>query len=612
MKPHKNGAAVFAESVLASARRQAWHHSDDLSTGTRPGDLVSTEPGGFGSRATANRLRTLAPVLWVSFLTVVVVGPWLSTGYIFGTDFAGPRHYAFPNFPTSYAALQAALALAAAALPADVVGKVLIVSIFLTAGLGAYFAVPAGPFIARAAAALVYMINPFVYDRLAYGQLTVLAGYAVVPFVAFALRRLILAPDVRRALVAAGMLALVGILDIHMALIAAVLSGVLVGTFLALEREIRDRATRLGAYLLLAVVAALGASSYWLIPMLSGNGPESQTLARIGDADLSAFSTTADPSLGVLVNVLGLYGFWAEDTERFASMKEFVVAWPVILAVILGLVSVGVVGGWKRIDSVDSDHTRPWVLGMVVALVLAVILGIGIADAHVAPVIHWLDAVFPPYRGMRDAGKWGAIVALAYSQLIALGFVAIRHAMRAWLRSAGNQEVAVSLLVAVVLAFPLYYGNGLLYGMHGQIHPSAYPAGWYAADRAMASDPHPGRAVFLPWHGYLALSFVQNSNRVVANPAPDFFSTPVVASEDLEIPGIKAPTGVDQIMLSDLVAKAGQGNWSSQLAAREFKYVLLAREVDWQSYDYLDRQPDLVLVKDYGSIELYRNMQWHS
>ena len=579
-----------------------------MSTGTRPEDPVNTEPGASDS---ANSWRTPAPFLWVSFLTLVVVGPWLSSGYIFGTDFAGPRHYAFPNFPTSYAALQAVLALAAAALPADVVGKVLIVSIFLTAGLGAYFAVPGGPFIARAAAALVYMINPFVYDRLAYGQLTVLAGYAVVPFVALAVRRLILAPDVRRALVAAGILALVGVLDIHMALIAAVLSGVLVGTFLALEREIRERAARLGAFVLVAIVAALVTSSYWLIPMLSGSGPESQTLARIGDADLSAFSTTADPTLGVVVNVLGLYGFWAEDTERFASMKEFVVAWPLILAIVLMFVCAGVVGGWRRIDWTDSDHTRPWVAGMVVALVVAVILGIGIADVHIAPLIYWLDAVFPPYRGMRDAGKWDAIVALAYSQLVPLGFVAIRRAIQVRLQSPGSREVAFGLLVAVVLTFPLYYGSGLLYGMHGQIHPSAYPAGWYAADGALLADPHPGRAVFLPWHGYLALSFVQNSNRVVANPAPQFFSITVVASEDLEIPGIRAPTDGDQVMVSDLVAKADRGDWSSQLAARGFKYVLLARELDWQSYDYLDRQPDLVLVKDYGSIVLYRNMLWH-
>jgi hypothetical protein len=547
----------------------------------------------------------------VVFLTLVVVGPWLRSGYIFGTDFAGPRHFAFPTFPTSYAALQAALALAAIALPADVVGKVLIISIFLAAGLGAYYALPAGPFMARASAALVYMINPFVYGRLAYGQLTVLAGYAVLPFVALCVRRLILVPDVRRAIFVAATFAMVAVLDIHMALIAGVLSGVLVVAFAALEKQIRDRVARLGGYLLLSVVAALVASSYWLIPLLSGKGPESQTLAQIGDADLSAFSTTADPSLGVLANVLGLYGFWAEDTGRFASMKEFVVARPVILGIVLVFVCAGIIGGWRRIDSTESDHTRPWIAAMLIALAVAVILAIGVADAHVAPLINFLDAVFPPYRGMRDAGKWVAIIALAYSQLIALGFVAIRRAIQVRLQSPGSRETAFALLVAVVLAFPLYYGSGLLYGMHGQIHPSAYPVGWYAADHALLADPNPGRAVFLPWHGYLALSFVQNSNRVVANPAPQFFSINVVASEDLEIPGIRAPTDADQVVVSNLVAKAGEGDWSSQLAARGFKYVLLARELDWQSYDYIDRQPDLVLVKDYGSIALYRNMLWH-
>jgi hypothetical protein len=587
------------------------HHSVELADTTSVAQ-ASHAPGVLASKATANRFQALAPAFWVSLITLAVVEPWLSSGYIFGTDFAGPRHYAFPNFPTSFAAFQAALALAAIAFPADAVGKLLIVSILMAAGLGAYYAVPAGPSVARAAAALVYMINPFVYDRLAYGQLTVLAGYAVLPFVVLTVRRLVLVPNVRRASLAAATLALVAILDIHMALIAGVLFVVLVGTFVALEKQIRDRVARVAGYSLVSIVMAVVASSYWLIPLLSGKGPESQTLAQIGDADLTAFSTTADPTLGVFVNVLGLYGFWAEDTDRFASMKDFAVLWPVILIIVLVFVCTGAVGGWRRIDFADFEHTRPWAASMVVALVVAVVLEIGIADVHTASLVHWLDAVFPPYRGMRDAGKWGAIVALAYSQLIALGFVAIRRAIQDWLQSPASRETAVWILVAVVLTLPLYYGNGLLYGMHGQIHPSAYPAGWYAADRALSADQHPGRTVFLPWHGYLALSFVQNSNRVVANPAPGFFSVSVVASDDLEIPGISPPMDEDQGMLAGLVAQAGGGKWSSQLAARGFKYILLAHELDWKDYGYLDRQPDLVLVEDYGSIALYRNLQWHT
>jgi hypothetical protein len=41
------------------------------------------------------------------------------------------------------------------------------------------------------------------------------------------------------------------------------------------------------------------------------------------------------------------------------------------------------------------------------------------------------------------------------------------------------------------------------------------------------------------------------------------------------------------------------------------KYVLLAREVGWTDYGYLDSQPGLQLVGDYGSILLYRNELWH-
>src|SRR5437879_1538628 len=133
------------------------HHSVELADTTSVAH-GSHAAGIVGSNTAANRFQALAPAFWVSLITLAVVGPWLSSGYVFGTDFAGPRHYPFPNFPTSYAAFQAALALAAVALPTDIVGKVLIVSILMASGLGAYYAVPAGPSVARAAASLAYMI----------------------------------------------------------------------------------------------------------------------------------------------------------------------------------------------------------------------------------------------------------------------------------------------------------------------------------------------------------------------------------------------------------------------------------------------------------------------
>ena len=63
----------------------------------------------------------------------------------------------------------------------------------------------------------------------------------------------------------------------------------------------------------------------------------------------------------------------------------------------------------------------------------------------------------------------------------------------------------------------------------------------------------------------------------------------------------------EQVAISALVSAGAAGDWSHQLALRDIKYVLVAREVDWQGYDYLNRMPGLSLLHDYGSILLYRN-----
>jgi hypothetical protein len=239
--------------------------------------------------------------------------------------------------------------------------------------------------------------------------------------------------------------------------------------------------------------------------------------------------------------------------------------------------------------------------------VIAVILEAGVSHPLTAGLVRWLDANLLLYRGMRDAGKWASVLALVYSQLLALGVAAIFRWLLEQKRVQANTEWLVAIASGLLLALPIYYGNGLLYGMHGEIAPSQYPQGWYAADRALAADRHPERALFLPWHEYMALSFVRNQNSVVAAPAPSFFSTPILASTDPEVAGLAPPNDPDQKTISDLVAAGGQGQWAQVLAANKIKYVLLAREVDWKSYAYLESEPGLVKIGDYGSIVLYRN-----
>jgi hypothetical protein len=553
------------------------------------------------------------PLLWSSLVTALVVAPWLAPGYIFGTDFAGPRHYGFPDSSSSYAGLQFALALAALVLPTDLVGKLLIFAILVGAGFTAYRAVPIGGFLPRAVGSIAYLVNPFVYDRLAYGQLNVLAGYAAMPWVAQSMARLLAEPSAKRALVTAIAFALIAILDIHAALIATVLAVILLVAYLLMSKRSLPYLAQLSKCLALVGIVALAVSSYWLIPTLAGVGPEARTLARIGPGDLAAFSTASDPRLGLLPNVLGLYGFWAERTGRFVSMKEFVVLWPFALAILLALVAIGAGGALRRSGCAHHGSARSWVAGLLAAWVIAVVLEVGVADSHVAPLVRTLDSILPIYRGMRDASKWGEVLALVYSQLAAIGVVVLLTWTKKFGHAHGGRQWGGAFVGAVVLTLPLYYGSGLLFGMHGQIQPSDYPAGWYAADRTLAADPHPGRAVFLPWHAYLALSFIRNSNQVVATPAPQFFSIRVVASQDPEIPGIR-PYLDDpaQETVTRLVGAGGATEWAASLTAVNIKYVLLAREVDWATYGYLDKQAGLSEVSDYGAIVLYRNQLWNN
>ncbi|TMC54758.1 MAG: hypothetical protein E6J20_02145 [Chloroflexi bacterium] len=545
--------------------------------------------------------RPYLAFLWAAFLTALIAGPWLLPGYLFGTDWPGPRRFEFPSSASSEMVLYAVLALASRVLGGELTSKLFVLGALFASAALAYRAVPSKGFLSGAAAATIYVANPFVYGRLHYGQFFVLAAYAALPWMALRLRRLVGEPGVGTALVAALSLAVLGVLSLHFLLIAGVLYVAVVVAYVLAARPMLPYLKRLVAPLVIMFLAVFAASAYWVVPLLRGTNSEGARLAGIGLGDLNAFAAIPDRSLGIVPNLLGLYGFWAEATGRFTSMKAFVPAWPAALGVLLILCGVGAFAALR-----DRDQgLAPWVLGLLAGAIAALILEIGISYPLTARIVQWLYAEIPTYRGMRDAGKWGAMLALVYSQLVGFGAVAILAWLKKRVRDPVGSEWVAGFAAALVLALPLYCGNGLLFGAHGEIKPSAYPAGWYAADRLLSSDTHPGRTLVLPWHEYMSYSFVQNRNNVIASPAPGFFSVPVLVSADPEVPGISPPQDPDQLVVSGLVRDGAKGDWGQVLAAYGVKYVVLTREVDWHSYAFLDTQPGLTKVGDYESIVIY-------
>ena len=552
------------------------------------------------SRRSAN---SAAPILWAAFLTLLVAGPWLSAGFIFGTDWPGPRRFALPTNLASSAPLQALLAAVSHFLSGELTGKLFILGLIFIAAITAFHAAPTNGFVPGAVASVVYVVNPFVFGRMHYGQLYLLAGYAILPWVAARIWRLLTEPGAVAGLLLALSLALVSVAATHLFLVALALAVALIATEVFSGGKPLRSLARIARSLLVAGVATVALTSYWLVPLILGKGSDAKSIAAVTTSDLMTYAAVPDPHFGLVPNLLGLYGFWAENTGRFASMKEFVPVWPVILAGLLAVAAIGAISALRQ----RPNYQVTWVAGLLVAGGIALVLEMGVSSFLTRGLVTWLDATFPLYRGMRDAGKWGALLALIYSQLAALGTASIRDWIRALTRDSPAGQWFGSLAAGFLLALPLYYGNGLLFGMHGEIRPSQYPAGWYAADHFLAVDGQPGRTLFLPWREYLSLSFVQNQNSVVLSPAPTFFSTPVVISADPEVPGSNPPSDPDQEAISGLVAAGGQGHWAQVLAERGVKYVLLAREGDWKSYEYMGQQPGLSLVGDFGSIVLYRD-----
>ena len=366
-------------------------------------------------------------------------------------------------------------------------------------------------------------------------------------------------------------ISLVAVFTVHLFLVSAVLAAVVVPTYLVVAKFEANYTKRLGQALGLAVGSTALLSSYWTVPFVLGRGSEAAVVGSTGPQLLAAYAAVPDPTVGLVPNLVGLYGFWAENTGRFTSMKAFVGAWPVVLLIVLVISGIGAYAAVRR-----KDNLAPWAVGLVLVAVVGLILEVGISHPLTAGFVQWLDATVPLYRGMRDAGKWAALLALVYSQLFGLGAAAILNWVRQLKVPAPQLEWLGAATIGLLLALPLYYGNGLLFGMHGEIRPSEYPAGWYAADQVLAADPHPGQTLFLPWHLYMSLDFVRNTNNVIASPAPSFFSVPVVISPDAGIPGVTSPADEAQAAVTQLVDAGSSANWASDLAKHDIKYVLLA------------------------------------
>ena len=495
------------------------------------------------------------PALAGLLLGLLAMGPALARGFVLSYDMVF-----VPDPPFSSALLgltggparpvpsDAVVSVAALVIPADLLQKLILLSIFVLACSGAA-ALLAGCWQARTGewpplpaclgAGVFYAWNPYVAERLVMGQWTLLLGYAGLPWVL----RVLCAGPVR-----------IGRARLVLALLPAAIGGfagmVITGLAAAPAALARgaDRGQRVRR---LAVVLAASAalSLPWIIPSLIEP-------VRTDPNGANLFAARADTPFGSLGSLTLLSGIWNAQAAPIGYGGGLAVFWLLVVA--------AAVAGYLL-------RARPMRLSP--GLGIAGLIGLAIASPGVTSpgraVLRDLISAWAGFAVLRDGQQY--VAALALAEAIGLG------AGVAWvLRGVGSRPAADSagaaLLGVVAVLAPVLLLPGMAWGSAGRLRAVEYPADWMTARQAIDSDPEPGTVLLLPWAQYRRYPW--NGGEAVFDPWPRLLAREVIDNDALTVGGQTiGQESAASIALNRVIARPGP--LTGKLRASGVRYVVV-------------------------------------
>lgn len=550
-----------------------------------------------------------APIVVYGALALVILGGTLLPGYVLTLDMVfGPEikleEWLYGLDAPFSAALpfQAILKALSLVAPVWLLQKLLLFGVLFLSGLSAHRLSPAQHWSGKYFAGLIYMMNPFVYVRFLAGSLTLLLAYAITPFLVAKALAFFERPGGREAMGLALWTLGVAILDLRSLVLVLILTFILFTVQLLRRRSVPLAALKLTGWVLLAALAFFLMSLYWLPSAL---GADRTILGDISQGDLLVFTARNwGTGFNVLFSLATMHGFWRGGYQYIGSLLPW---WPLVFAVILFLAVHGAVSRWRH------PVLGSYVIGMATTAMVALILSTGISTPYFSPYFEFLFDKLFFLRGLRDSQKFVALLALAYSYLGGLGLAALLEQRDDGKREAvppNRRRRALGFgVVALALAAPILLAWNMLWGFGGQLQPTDYPRQWYEARAFLAEQPGEHRLLVFPWHLYLDLSW---TGKRTSNPAPYFFPQPVIAGENAEVGPIAGQTlkPVQNYIPFLLARKDSLAHLGELLIPLNVKYIILAREADYQNYDFLYRQQDLRLVLENSHLVIWENLAY--
>jgi hypothetical protein len=395
-------------------------------------------------------------------------------------------------------------------------GKIYAVGALFLAGFGPMVLFRHAVWYAQCVAGFLGALNPFVYDRMIEGQWGVVVAAAGLFLWLAAWETLQAKPSLRRAAVVALCTDAIAAFDPHVLGPVAVL--VLVGAIATRIWRHRERLRWSGVSLaLLALLLLPGVIRFFVGSSSGGYG----AVRQFTRADFDFFRSTTSPDYGLLVNLLGLFGYWGERIGRFPLAHGGQGWWPLATAVVVG---TALPGAWLRRD-------RAWLLvcgliGLALSASTAVPGGVGAAA--------WIAARIPLVAVYREPEKWSALWLLAVTVLAAGTVEALP---RSRLLSRERARIAgPTLAYLLVLAALVPGGVSQARSLPTIVKPVLYPDYWYKTAAFLSRNVPDGEPIaVLPWHLYQPLRV--SEGRLVANPAEVFFPGRLIVPHNVEIPG---------------------------------------------------------------------------
>lgn len=468
-------------------------------------------------------VRRAAPVLpWVRAVAVplaisLACGRSLfRDGYLLQVDIVfGPR--AAPvsrGFGAPVALLQAG---SVEILGGALTGKLFALGTLFLAAFAPMILFRRAPWYAQSAAGLLGALNPWVYDRGVEGQWGVVAAAAGLFLWLAAWEDLQARPGFARAVLAGATAAAIVAFDPHALGPLALL--MVVGAIAQRVWRNRDRLRwSLVSTGILGVLLAYGVVSFFVSRSAGGY----VTVRQFTRADFSFFRSVASDDYGLIVNLLGLYGYWGERIGRFPLATGGAAWWPVTTAII---VAAALAGAWLRRD-------RAWLLvcgliGLAVSASTAVPGGVAAAA--------WLASRVPVVGAYREPQKWIALWLVALV-VLAVGTIEALAGRGREARTPMRRALAPALAYLLALAALFPAGISEVRGLPTTVHSVRYPEYWYRTAAYLERRvPRDQPVAVLPWHLYQPLRATEG--RLVANPAQVFFPGRLIVPHNLEIQG---------------------------------------------------------------------------